>query len=71
MKEEKLYTLEEVAAALHITRQAVYNNIRKGYLSFTKYGKSYLVSESQLKDLLKNGYGRRKGGTGKKTVTNK
>lgn len=61
MTEEKLYTLEEVAAALHISRQTVYNNMKKGYLNFTKYGKSYLVSESQLNELLRNGYGKGKG----------
>ncbi len=53
----KLYTLQEVADILGYNRQTLYNNIRKGKLKATKCGKEYRITEEQLQDILKNGYG--------------
>lgn len=53
---EKLYTLQEVAEVLRVNRQTLYNNIRKGNIEFTKIGKEYRITESQLNALLQNGY---------------
>ena len=55
--ENKLYTLQEVANILRVSRQTLYNNIRKGKLQATKFGKQYLITEEQLQDLIKYGYG--------------
>lgn len=54
----KTYTLQEVADMLGYNRQTVYNNIRKGYIKATKYGKEYRMTEEQVQDILTNGYGR-------------
>lgn len=58
LEDNKLYTLQEVADILRVSRQTIYNNIRKGTIQPTKYGKSYRVTEEQLQDLIKNGYGK-------------
>lgn len=55
----KLYTLQEVADILGYNRQTLYNNIRKGKLTATKCGKEYRITEEQLQDILRNGYGGR------------
>lgn len=57
MTVNKLYTLQEVANILRVSRQTLYNNIRKGKLQATKYGKEYRITEEQLQDLIKYGYG--------------
>lgn len=57
MTDNKLYTLQEVANILRVSRQTLYNNIRKGKLQATKYGKEYRITEEQLQDLIKYGYG--------------
>lgn len=53
----RLYTLQEVADILRLNRQTLYNNIRKGRLQATKYGKEYRITEEQLQDIIQNGYG--------------
>lgn len=53
----RLYSLQEVADILRLNRQTLYNNIRKGNLQATKYGKEYRITEEQLQDILQNGYG--------------
>ena len=52
----KLYTLQEVADILRINRQTLYNNIRRGKLTAAKVGKEYRISETQLQDIIKNGF---------------
>ena len=52
----KLYTLQEVADVLRVTKQTLYNNIRKGNLQANKVGKEYRITEEQLQDIVKNGY---------------
>ena len=52
----KLYTLQEVADILRVTKQTLYNNIRKGNLQANKVGKEYRITEEQLQDIVKNGY---------------
>ena len=56
----KTYTLQEVADILRVSRQTLYNNIRKGKFKATKYGKEYRITEEQLQDILQNGYGGKK-----------
>lgn len=52
----KLYTLQEVADILRVTKQTLYNNIRKGKLQANKVGKEYRITEEQLQDIVRNGY---------------
>ena len=54
MTEEKLYTLQEVADFLKVTRQTIYNYVTSGKLKASKLagGKEYRVKESDLKELL-------------------
>ena len=52
----KLYTLQEVADILRVTKQTLYNNIRKGKLQANKVGKEYRITEEQLQDIVENGY---------------
>ena len=52
----KLYTLQEVADILRVTKQTLYNNIRKGNLQANKVGKEYRITEEQLQVIVKNGY---------------
>ena len=54
--EIKMYTLQEVADILRMTRGTLYNNIRRGKLKAAKFGKAYLISEEQLQDIIKNGF---------------
>lgn len=54
---DKLYTLKEVADILGYNRQTLYNNIRKGKLQATKYGKEYRITEEQLQNIIRNGFG--------------
>lgn len=55
-EQSKLYTLQEVADILRVTKQTLYNNIRKGKLQANKVGKEYRITEEQLQDIVKNGY---------------
>lgn len=57
MTEDKVYTLQEVADRLRVSRQTIYNHIRKGNIQAPKFGKEYRITEAQLQDILRNGYG--------------
>lgn len=56
MRHEKLYSLQEVAEILQVTRQTLYNNIKSGRLNVNKIGNVYRVTEEQLQDIIENGY---------------
>ena len=51
----KLYTLQEVADVLKVTRQTIYNYVTAQKLKATKYGKEYRVTEEDLQEFIKNG----------------
>ena len=53
--ELKLYTLQEVANILRVSRQTIYNYVTAKRLKATKYGKEYRVTEDDLQDFIKNG----------------
>lgn len=53
--EIKLYTLQEVADILRVSRQTIYNYVTAKRLRATKYGKEYRVTEADLQELIKNG----------------
>ena len=54
----KLYTLQEVADILRVSRQTIYNYVTAKRLPDTKYGKEYRVTEEDLQDFIKNGWKR-------------
>ncbi len=56
MTEIKVYTLQEIADILKVSRQTIYNYLRANKLRATKYGKEYRVLEEDLKEFLKNGH---------------
>lgn len=53
--EIKVYTLEEIAALLHITRRTLYTYVKEGKLKAVKVGKYWRVTEKNLEDFLAKG----------------
>lgn len=53
--QDKLYTLQEVADYLKVSRQTIYNYVTAKRLKASKIGKEYRVTEKDLQDFLKNG----------------
>ena len=51
----KVYTLEELAEILHVTRRTLYTYIKEGKLKAVKMGKYWRVREDQLRDFLSGG----------------
>ena len=51
---EKLYTVQEICERYQVKDFTVWEWIRKGKLSAMKVGKSYRVTESQLKTFEEN-----------------
>ena len=54
-EETKLYTLQEVADVLRVSRQTIYNYVTAKRLKASKIGKEYRVTEEDLQDFIKNG----------------
>lgn len=51
--EEKIYTLQEVADYLKVTRQTIYNYVKTGKLKANKLGtQQYRVAEKDLQNFL-------------------
>lgn len=53
--EVKVYTLNDVADILKVTRRTLYNYINTGKLKAVKVGKSWYVSEENLRELIFKG----------------
>lgn len=53
--QDKLYTLQEVADYLKVSRQTIYNYVTAKRLKASKIGKEYRVTEKDLQDFLKTG----------------
>ena len=53
--QDKLYTLQEVADYLKVSRQTIYNYVTAKRLKASKIGKEYRLTEKDLQDFLKNG----------------
>ena len=51
----KLYTLQEVANILKVSRQTIYNYVTKKQMRATKYGREYRVTDADLQEFIKNG----------------
>lgn len=51
----KVYTLEEIAELLHITRRTLYTYVKEGKLKAVKVGKYWRVTEKNLEAFLAKG----------------
>ena len=52
MTEIRVYTLDEVAEILHLTKRTLYNYIKDGKLKATKKGKYWWVTQQALEAFL-------------------
>lgn len=52
--QEKFYTLEEVAEKLRVAYMTVYRWVRSGRLSAYKFGKQYMVKQSDLDNFVES-----------------
>lgn len=57
MGEIKVYTLDEVAKILQLTRRTLYTYVREGKLKGVKIGKYWRISEENLADFISTGTG--------------
>lgn len=55
MPDIKVYTLEEVADILKVTRRTIYTYIKKGKLPAVKMGKYWRVTEESLRQFVSAG----------------
>ena len=51
----RVYTLDEVAEVLKITRRTLYTYVKEGKLKAVKIGHEWRVSETALQDFLNKG----------------
>lgn len=54
-QEIKVYTLDEVAKILKVTKRTIYNYIKGGQLVAVKIGREWRVTERELKFFLRQG----------------
>ena len=52
---DRIYTLDEIAEMLHITRRTLYTYIKEGKLQAVKIGQYWRVSETNLQSFLEKG----------------
>ena len=55
LEELKLYTLNEIAPVLGVTKRTLLNHVYNGTLKANKIGGKWRVTKSQLDDFLKGG----------------
>lgn len=55
MAEIKVYTLDEVADILKLTRRTMYSYVKEGKLKASKIGKYWRVSEKALNEFIEKG----------------
>lgn len=55
-RQDKLYTLREVADYLRVTRQTIYNYVTAKKLKAFKGGKEYRVTEADLQEFIQKSY---------------
>lgn len=48
----KVYTLDEVAEILKVTKRTLYNYLKAGTLPAVKIGKSYRITEANLQEFI-------------------
>ena len=62
---EKLVTIPELAKMLGVSRIAIYNRVKKGEIPATKVGRTYVITDKTVADIL----GRRVTAKGKKLIS--
>ena len=55
MADIKVYTLDEVADILKVTKRTLYNYVKAGKLPAVKMGKYWIVSEESLQAFISTG----------------
>lgn len=55
MADIKLYTLDEVAEIMKLTKRTLYSYIKEGRLHAIKFGKYWRVPENNLKEFISKG----------------
>lgn len=55
MEAPKVYTIEEVAAILHMTRRSIYSYVKEGKLKAVKMGRFWRVSQKNLEEFIDRG----------------
>ena len=55
MATEKIYTLDDIAKELFVTKRTIYNYIKDKKIKFKKIGKLWTFTESELNHIKENG----------------
>lgn len=53
---QELYTIEQVAQILKLSRVTILNYRKKGLIKFTKIGRRYLINKEDLEEFMANGF---------------
>jgi excisionase family DNA binding protein len=64
MANEKYITIPELAKLLGVSRIAIYNRVKKGQIPATKIGRTYVITDQTIADVL----GKKVTGRGKKRI---
>ena len=62
---EKLVTIPELARMLGVSRIAIYNRVKSGEIPATKVGRTYVITDKTVADIL----GRRVNAKGKRIIS--
>ena len=52
MVKKKEYTIPQLAEILGVSRIAIYNRVKKGQIPARKVGRNYIISDSDIADIL-------------------
>jgi len=52
MATEKYLTIPELAKLLRVSRIAIYNRVKKGHISATKIGRTYVITDRTVATIL-------------------
>lgn len=64
MTREKLVTIPELAELMGVSRIAIYNKVKKGQIPATKIGRTYVITDRTISNIL----GKRLTAKGKKII---
>ena len=64
MANEKYITIPELAKLLGVSRIAIYNRVKKGQIPATKIGRTYIITDQTIANIL----GKKVTRTGKKRI---
>ena len=64
MANEKYFTIPELAKLLGVSRIAIYNRVKKGQIPATKIGRTYIITDQTIANIL----GKKVTSSGKKRI---